>query len=78
MEIQPTYRQHIKQRIDELLGQVEKIHDIVANQLIELSCVECPYEKSAMLDEMKKYLNKADYIHFEIYMLDEVRTLLCK
>jgi len=78
MEIQPTYRQHLKQRIDDLLGQVEKIHDIVANQLMEVSFIEDNEEKHYKLCDMQRYLNKADHLHFEIYMLDELRSLLCK
>lgn len=78
MEIQTTYRQHLTQRIKDLLNEVEHIHNIVADQLMDVSFIEDNEEKHYKLCDMQRYLNKADHLHFEIYMLDEIRSLLCK
>ena len=78
MEIQTTYRQHLTQRINDLLNEVERIHDLVAQQLMEVSFIDDNEEKHYKLCDMQRYLNKADHLHFKIYMLDELKSLLCK
>ena len=78
MELQQTYREHLTQRIQGLLDEIHHIHDLCGNKLQEADNIDDPEERLDKVNEINPYLNKADYLGFEVYMLIEVRSLLCK
>lgn len=78
MEPQTTYRDYLTQRIQGLLDEIHHIHDLCGDKLQEADHIDDCEKRLDKLDELTPYLNKADYLIFEAYMLDEIRDLLTK
>jgi hypothetical protein len=77
MKESQKYRNQLTNRIWSILDEISTINTLCEKKLEELEQVN-PIHQNKIFKDLQCYINKAEYLSFEAYMLSEVRDLIAK